>query len=131
MARDAYHESAAIRKVTLGESHPDTAAALLGEALAVNKLGQFTQAERLLRQAITTFDGTLGQHHWRTANAQRYLGTVLTNLGRYAEAETQLRDAERKLAAALGPSHERTESARTALTELESAKSKLSGPPPM
>jgi eukaryotic-like serine/threonine-protein kinase len=130
-ARDAYHESAAIRKVTLGESHPDTAAALLGEALAVNKLGQFTQAERLLRQAITTFDGTLGQHHWRTANAQRYLGTVLTNLGRYAEAETQLRDAERKLAAALGPSHERTESARTALTELESAKSKLSGPPPM
>jgi tetratricopeptide (TPR) repeat protein len=106
----------------LGAAHPDTAGAQLGEALALNKLDQFAQAERLLRTAIATYTANLGADHWRTANAERYLGTVLTNLHRFDEAERVLVAAERKLSQSLGAEHARTLSARTAIGELAEAR---------
>jgi hypothetical protein len=94
----------------------------MGEALALNKLNQFSQAALLQRLAVATYTRELGADHWRTANAERYLGTVLTNLGHYDEAESILLAAEKKLAKALGPDHARTTSVKTALAELESAR---------
>jgi tetratricopeptide (TPR) repeat protein len=108
--------------VVFGARHPDTAAAELGEALALNKLNQFARAEQLLRSAVATFTLNLGADHWRTANAERYLGTVLTNLGRYNDAEAYLVAAEHKLTVALGPDHARTQSARHALEELATVR---------
>jgi len=122
-ARDAYSECRLIRMRALGPHHPDTAAALLGQALALNKLNEFTQAKQLLETAIEAYTANLGADHWRTANAERYLGTVLTNLRRFDEAQRLLMSAEQKLVRSLGPEHARTLSARTALKELETARS--------
>ncbi|HUG73280.1 MAG TPA: tetratricopeptide repeat protein [Steroidobacteraceae bacterium] len=126
-ARDASSEAGALRLEALGPDHPHTASAQLSQALALNKLGDFDQAEALLRQVIATYSGQLGQRHWQSANAQVYLGIVLTNLRRFAEARSTLDAAEDTLLEAFGPEHYRTQSARKALTELAAARARDGG----
>lgn len=120
-ARDVSAEAGALRVAALGPTHPYTASAQLSQALALNKLGDFAQAETLLRQVIATYSGQLGERHWQTANAQVYLGMVLTNLRRFAEAGAVLDAAEDTLLQTLGPEHYRTENARKAQAELAAA----------
>src|SRR5690606_22977993 len=87
-----------------------------------NRLGQFREAEALLRQVLVTYDAQLGRAHWQSGNARVYLGTVLTNLGSHAEARTALDEALQVLTAALGEDHYRTQNAREALAALAAAR---------
>lgn len=126
-ARDAYAEARALRLASLGREHPDTIATQMGEALALNKLEAYDEAEVLLRGAVASFTTQLGRQHWRTANAQMYHGLVLTNLGRYREARTELIEAEQSLSTALGADHYRTVAARKALADLDTRSPPVAG----
>jgi non-specific serine/threonine protein kinase/serine/threonine-protein kinase len=123
-ARNACAEATTLRLRALGPDHPDTAGSRLGEAVALNRLGEYAQAEHLLRGAIATFTAQLGAGHWRTGNAQMHLGVALTNLKRYAEAAAVLAQAENTLQATLGPDHYRTRAARQAIAELKSRQTR-------
>jgi tetratricopeptide (TPR) repeat protein len=118
-ARDACAQATALRLRSLGPDHPNTAGSRLGEAVALNRLGEYQRAEQQLRGVIATFTAQLGADHWRTANAQMHLGVALTNLKRYPEAATVLSQAEHGLSVSLGPEHSRTRAARQAITELK------------
>ncbi|HXC60342.1 MAG TPA: serine/threonine-protein kinase [Steroidobacteraceae bacterium] len=122
-ARNACAEATALRLRALGPEHPDTAGSRLGEAVALNRLGEYGQAEQLLRGVIATFTEQLGADHWRTANAQTHLGVALTNLKRYGEASAVLLQAERTLLASFGPDHYRTRTAREAIAALKARQS--------
>jgi non-specific serine/threonine protein kinase/serine/threonine-protein kinase len=123
-ARNTCAEATALRLRALGPEHPDTAGSRLGEAVALNRLGDFGQAEQLLRNVIATFTAQLGADHWRTANAETHLGVALTNLKRYAEAAATLTQAERTLLARFGPDHYRTRTAREAIADLRSRQAR-------
>ena len=121
-ARDACAEATVLRLRSLGPDHPNTAGSRLGEAVALNRLGEYRKAELQLREVIATFTAQLGADHWRTANAQMHLGVALTNLRRYAEAAAVLTQAERTLSVTLGADHYRTRGARQAIAELKARR---------
>ncbi len=125
-ARNACAEATALRLQSLGPDHPNTAGSRLGEAVALNRLGEYQQAEQQLRGVIATFTSQLGADHWRTANAQMHLGVALTNLKRFSEASAVLAQAERTLSASLGAEHSRTRAARQAIAELKSRQRRSS-----
>jgi non-specific serine/threonine protein kinase/serine/threonine-protein kinase len=125
-AREASAEARQLRMEALGPEHPNTASAQLSQALALNKLGDFATAERLLRGVIDVYGKQLGARHWQTANASIYLGMVLTNLRRFGEARTVLQEAEGALTEALGADHYRTANARKALADLAAARAAAS-----
>ena len=106
----------------LGDRHPLTSGSRLGLALALNKLGQFGEAESLLRDAYGALTETLGAEHWRTANVRYYLGVVLQSQGRLREAELEVRAGHDQLLAALGPDHPRTLAAQKTLAELRTGR---------
>lgn len=119
-ARQASEEAAGIRMQVLGPDHPHTASAQLAQALALNRLGRYREAEALLRQVLATYDAQLGREHWQSGNA--HLGIVLTNLGRFGEAGAMLEEARRVLTASLGDDHYRTVNASRALEDLAAAR---------
>src|SRR5690606_3129831 len=121
-ARDASVEATQLRIQALGEEHPHTASSRLAQALALSRLGQFREAEALLREALGTYDAQRGRAHWQSGNARVYLGTVLTNPGSHAEAKTVLDEALQVLTPALGEDHYRTQNAREALAALATAR---------
>src|SRR5690606_29367833 len=69
-ARAASAEAAGLRLAVLGPDHPHTASSQLAQALALNRLGQFTEAEALLRGVIANYHQQLGPAHWQSGNAQ-------------------------------------------------------------
>src|SRR5690606_19762677 len=110
-ARAASAEAAGLRLAVLGPDHPHTASSQLAQALALNRLGQFTDAEALLRGVIANYHQQLGPAHWQSGNAKVYLGMVLTNLRRYTEAGIVLEEARHVLTDSLGADHYRTQNA--------------------
>src|SRR5262249_47982952 len=93
-ARRLYEQALAIRKVVLGEHHPDYARGLNNLAYVLESQGNLARAKPLLRQALAIQQEVLGEHHPDYANC-------LTNLVLLLQAEGDLIEARRHEALAL------------------------------
>ena len=71
----------------MGESHPDVAMALgaLGELYQLS--GRYTEAEPLLRKALTLREQVLGAQHFFLALHLARLSRLYQDEGRYHEAQ--------------------------------------------
>jgi serine/threonine protein kinase len=89
------------------EGSPATKAAIsnnIGNVYFV--LGEFAEAERLIRNGADLFRNTLGQKHSLTLWAERDLGMLLRDTGQYEESADILNALLERAVADLGPSDE-------------------------
>lgn len=91
-----------------GEGHPETLAAFLGLAKALEDRGQHDGAELLCRKALGGLCVALGVHHPATLAAFSHLGRLLSPKRKVAEAEALLRMALEGQKLALGHKHPST-----------------------
>ncbi|MGO9088936.1 MAG: tetratricopeptide repeat protein [Candidatus Sulfotelmatobacter sp.] len=94
-----------IRKRTVGEDHPDYAAALNWLAQIYNAQGQYDDAEPLYKRALAIREKTLGPEHPDVGATLNALGELYYGQGKYAEAESLYKQALVIRRKALGPDH--------------------------
>jgi tetratricopeptide (TPR) repeat protein len=58
-----YERALEIRRRTLGEEHPDTAATLNNLALPLQAQDEYDEAHSLYERALATYEKTLGEDH--------------------------------------------------------------------
>jgi CHAT domain-containing protein/tetratricopeptide (TPR) repeat protein len=77
---------------TAGPDSPPVASALQAQALAVQKLGDLAEAERLLRRALAIREGSpkLGPEHFLVAQTLQHLGVALAERTAYPDAREAL-----------------------------------------
>ncbi|MCG3199546.1 MAG: hypothetical protein GHCLOJNM_04069 [bacterium] len=75
-----------IRRETLGDHHPETAASWNSLGKVFYRKGDYAQAEYLHRRAVEVFSETLGADYPETAGALGNLALVLSAEGLYADA---------------------------------------------
>jgi tetratricopeptide (TPR) repeat protein len=97
-----------------GDQHPTTNVTLLSLGRALSKLGDFEEAERLLKKARDNLLLTVRMNHPHFLGAQRYLGWTMWCQGRLEEAESYYRSTTDGLRGANGFDNE-IESAVAAL----------------
>ena len=115
-AAQATETRLALARQQSGENSLPFAAALRDHARSLTALGQFAEAEKLVRKALVIFSGASGADSAQAMMAQSQLGLILTREGRYADAEPLLRAASRPLALRTSP-----ESAPTLTCEINLA----------
>ena len=71
-------------------------------------VGQYVEAERVARSAVTTREGALGGEHSDTLTSVSNLGSALERQGKYEEAEAMHRRALEGYEKVLGPEHPHT-----------------------
>jgi tetratricopeptide (TPR) repeat protein len=101
------HRALRIDRRRYGTRHPYIATYLNNLALVSRQRGQNAEAERLLREALTIFEGAR-ELPPDTARALNNLGDLLTALGKHAEAELLLRRALAIDEGAFGAEHPRS-----------------------
>jgi len=94
-----------IRKHTVGEDHPDYAAALYSLAQLYNAQGQYDDAEPLYKRALAIREKTLGSENPDVGATLNGLGELYYGEGKYAEAESTYKRALAIRKKALGPEH--------------------------
>ncbi|MFH2001323.1 MAG: tetratricopeptide repeat protein, partial [Planctomycetota bacterium] len=80
-------------------------------------LGQYAEAEALLRRAVELARDTLGETHPDTLDYEKSLSNVLRQLGRFAEAEEMIRKVYEIRRRDLGETHRLTLNAKSLLAE--------------
>ena len=93
-AEAGFRDVLARRRRVLPPGHPDVAESLLDLGRLLERRGDPTGAEPLLREAVGILEVKLPRDHWRTAQAKSVLGGCLAALGRGVEAEPLLTEAE-------------------------------------
>ncbi len=93
----------------------DLAAALTELADAHFYAGQYDDADKLNRRALTIYTAAFGEHHPQVANALINLGSSQFDRGNYAEAERLERKALAIVTAWYGKDHPETASTQTIL----------------
>ncbi|KAL8775872.1 MAG: hypothetical protein Q9194_003555 [Teloschistes cf. exilis] len=91
-AHDLMVEVLAERTSKLGKEHPWTLFAVLNLARSKRALGDYTEAERLLRTTIPIAQRNLGENHFGTLAGTTHLAQVLARQGRFDEAEQMFND---------------------------------------
>lgn len=79
------------RKDKLGKENPLTLLAMVNLARGYTALGQFDEAEALVRRGLDIADRNFGENHIGTLMGRTLLGKILTHQSRYHEAEETLR----------------------------------------
>ncbi|MFH1845270.1 MAG: tetratricopeptide repeat protein [bacterium] len=95
----------ATRRSVLGNEHPEVATGIYNLASLREMQGDFSEAERLFREAVTMRKKLFGEEHADVASGLVRLGTVYSFQGRYAEAEPVLREALAMQRRLLGEEH--------------------------
>ncbi len=91
--RDAESSLRATVSIDLDVYHQPVPAHLHNLGTALHDLGDYAQAEQMLRDALAAQIAELGAEHPAVGNYQKELALALHSLGREAEAETLLRAA--------------------------------------
>ncbi|KAJ5569877.1 tetratricopeptide repeat domain-containing protein [Penicillium hispanicum] len=78
------------REDKLGKEHPYTLLAMVNLARLNSALGEYNQAEALIRRGLPIADRNLGEDHIGTLMGRTVLGTILIGQSRLAEAESTL-----------------------------------------
>ncbi len=81
-AEKLYKQSLEIKKLAVGEKHPDYANALQGLAEVYDNMGDYVGAEPLLRQSLEIRKQALGEKHPDYANNLNSLAIVYKKNGR-------------------------------------------------
>jgi tetratricopeptide (TPR) repeat protein len=88
-AEPLYSQALETRRRVLGPLHPDTTDVLTLLAEVQIKQHQYTDAEQLLREGLSTMEKARPDH-WRRFSAQSLLGSALAGQQRFAAAEPLL-----------------------------------------
>ena len=104
-ARPLLERAALITEKVLGSEHPDTAASLHNLALVLERLGDFSGAQRHCERALAIAENVLGPEHIDTAYNLDNLARVLRALGKFEEANHHLERALAIRQRALGSDH--------------------------
>jgi type 1 glutamine amidotransferase/tetratricopeptide (TPR) repeat protein len=97
-----------LRRQVLGDSHPDTLAAVIYYANMLRALGRYAEVEALCGPALNAARRALGEEHGTTLWLHDAHADSLTNLGRYAEAEPLAKGAWDRSLRTLGADSPRT-----------------------
>jgi non-specific serine/threonine protein kinase/serine/threonine-protein kinase len=92
----------------LGDSDRRTLISITNLGAIFHSLGNYREAERLLREVLETRRGTLGADHEDTLRSSSGLSVLLMHEGRYDEAEPLLRETLKSQQDSLGDDHEDT-----------------------
>ena len=92
-AEAMHRKTLSVRKMLLGNEHPDVAATLGNLAWALRSQGKLAEAETLAREALAMRKKLLGNEHLLVARALGTLAEILGRRGKLAEAETMQREA--------------------------------------
>jgi serine/threonine-protein kinase len=96
------HTALERREAAVGAAHPDAAEGRIALGLLRIDQARFEEAERFIREGLTTLRRTLPATHPSVARANVALGRVLQERGEYAAAVPLLEDAARAYSAAPG-----------------------------
>lgn len=80
------------RKSRFGKEHPWTLYAICNLARVKSALGEYNEAEKLIRTALPIAQRNLGENHFGTLAGQAHLGNVLVRQGRLDDAEALFLD---------------------------------------
>ncbi|MDE7016908.1 MAG: tetratricopeptide repeat protein, partial [Lachnospiraceae bacterium] len=86
-AQELYSKTLAICKSTLGDKHPNTAAAYNNLAYVYDHLGKYGKERELLEKTLSIRESTLGEEHPDTATAYNNLAGVYVRHGEYGKAQ--------------------------------------------
>ncbi|MEO6969457.1 MAG: protein kinase [Chthoniobacterales bacterium] len=103
---------------SFGPKYDNYPTALLTKGLILNKTGQSSQGEAILRSAVKMRTESLPKDHFWVAIANDALGECLTTEGRFAEADPLLTRSYETLCRSLGPQDPRTKEAARRLALL-------------
>lgn len=101
-ALEAASEAVSLRRSYFPDGHESLAAPLLAQGEAQCQLGLFEEAERDLREAISTLGRSFSPDGWRVAEGKTALGLCLLEQGREVEALDLIRSARIRIVAFLG-----------------------------
>jgi tetratricopeptide (TPR) repeat protein len=118
LARQRLEDSWTARRDALGADHPDTLASETRLGELETQAGRFSDAERLLRDAVQRGERRLGPANRTTLDAQMLLADLLQTVQRYDEAEPLYRHVIGGLTRLVGPDDDATASANSALAVL-------------
>ncbi len=120
-----HQELLEFRLATNGQSHVLSAFSGQNTALALAALGRYEEADRLMTQALVTWERIHGSGHRSTARAQHYLGLIRWQLNDMGQAQALL---ERALATREGlfdDRHPDVQKSRAALDSLRGGRQPL------
>lgn len=106
----------------LPERHVNRSFPLANKAFVLNKLGQYADAEAILRDMLELRREHFDEDHVLISELKNELGAALTGLGRYDEAERLLVEVRERYLESLGPDDPRTERVLLYLGELRQAR---------
>ena len=109
---------------SFGPQYDNYPTALITEGLILNKMGQSSEGEAILRNALQLRIESLPRDHFWVALAKDALGECLTTEGRYAEAEPLLLTGYSDLKTRLGKNNPMSLTAAQRLHELYTAWNK-------
>jgi tetratricopeptide (TPR) repeat protein len=115
LATSELERSQAIRRGQLRADHPMVVQSLGNLAALYATKNEFTQAERLLREAVALGPGAYGPESVAHAVNLNTLGGVLFRMNRFAEAEPVYREASQIRLKRLGAAHPQTRSTNISL----------------
>ncbi len=123
-ARKKDDEALKIYLESFGPKYDNYPTALITEGLILNKMGQSSEGEAILRNALQLRIESLPRDHFWVALAKDALGECLTTEGRYAEAEPLLLTGYSDLKTRLGKNNPMSLTAAHRLHELYTAWNK-------
>jgi tetratricopeptide (TPR) repeat protein len=94
-----------LRRIILGENHPDVANSLNNLAFLYYSQGHYSEAEPLYQQALKILQTALGENHPDIATSLNNLAGLYQDQGRYSEAEPLFQQAFKIRQTALGENH--------------------------
>jgi tetratricopeptide (TPR) repeat protein len=97
-----------LRKLKLGEEHPDTLEARAALASAKSNLAKYEEAEEEYRDIVKLDEKVFGPDDSTTLWNRQMLAATLMNRGKYGEAESDFRKLVELNEKALGPEHANT-----------------------
>ncbi len=95
----------ALRRATVGDSHPATGRDLDNLGACYHQAGRLTEAEGAYREALRIFEAAYGSDHLEVGMVVANLAVLASDTGDEAGSEEQGRRALHILTATLGPTH--------------------------
>ncbi len=85
-ARSLIERALNLRRLTLGDDHPDTLTSANSLTVDLHMLGQFERARQLNEDTLTRRRRVLGRDHRETLRSANNLAAILAELGQYEQA---------------------------------------------
>ncbi len=104
-AEPLYKQSLEVRRVAVGEQHPDYATSLNDLAVLYWAIGRYAEAEPLYKQSMETWRVALGEQHPDFARSLNNLAVLYWDMGRHAEAEPLHKQSMEIRRVAVGEQH--------------------------